>query len=218
MRKKSLRKWQLIKSNLAKSNLSPYLHNEIEVNWILEAVVHLHHPLVVGLHENITLRPDVGHLLLLQHVRLAEDLHRVDVPGVVLLHQTNCKGEKGGKIRSISVSVKYFLNSSFQLTFTKGAPPNDLQRHEVLDAEARSLEAEKLRLLGRVLTALLLFLRMDDFGFCWEKRRRRRRRKKLVSKTKQIKPTTAKQTNKESSPAPLSAPHHASSPPVARVC
>ena len=38
------------------------LHDEVEVGRVLEAVVHLDDPLVVGLHQDVPLSPPVGHL------------------------------------------------------------------------------------------------------------------------------------------------------------
>ena len=38
------------------------LHDEVKVCRVLEAVVHLHHPLVVGLHQDVPLSPHVGNL------------------------------------------------------------------------------------------------------------------------------------------------------------
>ncbi len=65
------------------------LHDEVEVDWVLEGVVHLDDPLVVGLNEDVALGAHVRDLLLVDHVALAKDLHRVHVPGVRLLHEAN---------------------------------------------------------------------------------------------------------------------------------
>ena len=50
-------------------------------------VVHLDHPGVVGLYQDVPLGPDVGQLLLGHHVRLSQDLHGVDMTCVNLLYQ-----------------------------------------------------------------------------------------------------------------------------------
>ena len=60
------------------------LHHEVEVGGVLEAVEHLDHPGVVHLHQDVPLRPHVGHLLLLHHLRLPQHLHRVHVASVDL--------------------------------------------------------------------------------------------------------------------------------------
>jgi len=44
---------------------------------------------MVRFHEDIPLRSDVRDLLLLEHVRLPEDLHRVHVSGILLLHESH---------------------------------------------------------------------------------------------------------------------------------
>ena len=38
------------------------LHDEVEVEGVLKRVVHLDHPLMVGLHQYVPLRPHMGHL------------------------------------------------------------------------------------------------------------------------------------------------------------
>lgn len=45
------------------------IHHEIQVVFILEAVVQLHHPLVVCFRQNIPLSLHVRHLVPLQHIR-----------------------------------------------------------------------------------------------------------------------------------------------------
>ena len=64
------------------------LHDEIEISRVLERVVHLDDPLVIGLGQNIAFGANVRHLLFKQHVLLAQDLHRVDVTRILLLHQS----------------------------------------------------------------------------------------------------------------------------------
>ncbi len=61
------------------------LHDEIEVDNVLEAVVHLDHPRVIGFDQDVTLRSNMSQLLLDNHVSLAKDLHSVDMPGVDFL-------------------------------------------------------------------------------------------------------------------------------------
>ena len=98
----------------------------------LKTVKHFNDPLVVRLDEDVPLGADMGHLLLLQHVRLAEDLHGVHVSRVLLLHEAH---------------------------LSKGAAPDHLEGLKVLDAEARPLQPQELRLLLRVLKPLLVLLR-----------------------------------------------------------
>ena len=49
---------------VATAALTPWeeLHDEVEVGRVLEAVVHLDHPLVVRLHQDVPLSPHVGNL------------------------------------------------------------------------------------------------------------------------------------------------------------
>lgn len=44
---------------------------------------------MIRFHENVPLCSDVRDLFLLEHVRFPEDLHRVHVPGVLLLHESD---------------------------------------------------------------------------------------------------------------------------------
>ncbi|KYN02621.1 hypothetical protein ALC62_06420 [Cyphomyrmex costatus] len=55
---------------------------------ILKTIVHLHDPLMVRFHENVPLRPDVRNLLLLEHICLPENLHRVHMSGILLLYES----------------------------------------------------------------------------------------------------------------------------------
>ena len=71
------------------------LHDEVEVDGVLEGVEHLHYPRVVGLHEDVALGAHVRDLLALDHVCLAQDLHRVDVARVDLLDQSDLELEEG---------------------------------------------------------------------------------------------------------------------------
>jgi hypothetical protein len=66
-------------------------------------------------------------LLLLNHVGLPEDLHGVDVAGIHLLYEPH---------------------------LPEGALPDHLERLEVVDAQTRALQAQKLSLFGGVLAAL----------------------------------------------------------------
>lgn len=65
------------------------LHDEVEVPLVLEAVEHLNNPGAVCLHQDVPLRPDVSHLLFLQHVRFPQNLHGVNVARVFFLYQPN---------------------------------------------------------------------------------------------------------------------------------
>lgn len=90
---------------------------------------------MVGLDQHVPLGPHVRHLLLFQHVRLAQHLHRVHVPGVLLLHQPH---------------------------LAECTAPDHLERLEVLHPEPGALEAQEFRLLLGVLHALLLPLRLGQ--------------------------------------------------------
>lgn len=105
------------------------LHYKVQVDRILEAVVHLHDPLVVGLDEDVALGAHVRHLFLLEHVGLPQDLHGVDVARVLFLHQPH---------------------------LAERAPAYHLQRFEVLDAQPRPLQPQEFRFLLRVLQSLLV--------------------------------------------------------------
>lgn len=70
---------------------STNLHNQVQIDGILKTVIHFDNPLMVGLHQNVTLRPDMSYLLLLEHVGLAQYLHSVHVTCIVLLHQSHCE-------------------------------------------------------------------------------------------------------------------------------
>ena len=70
-------------------------------------------------------------LFFFQHVRLPQYLHGVDVASVQLLHQSH---------------------------LPEGPPADDLEALEVLLAQPRAAEAEELRLLLRMLVAMILTL------------------------------------------------------------
>lgn len=71
------------------------------------------------------------HLFLLEHVCLAQYLHGVDVPRVLLLHQPH---------------------------LPERTPTDHLQRLKVLHPQPRALQSQELGLLQGVLVALLLLL------------------------------------------------------------
>lgn len=53
------------------------LHDKVQVVLVLEGVIKTHHPLVVGLSQDVPFGLDVGHLVSQQHVFLTERLHGV---------------------------------------------------------------------------------------------------------------------------------------------
>lgn len=65
------------------------LHDEVQVVLVLEGVVETHHPLVVGFGQDVPLGLYVRHLVPQQHVLLAESLHGVQRPRVLLPRQGN---------------------------------------------------------------------------------------------------------------------------------
>jgi hypothetical protein len=92
------------------------LHDEVEVDWVLEGVVHLYDPLVVSLDEDVPLCPDVRDLLLLDHVGFAQNLHRVHVAGVSLLDEPDLKKRKTITLRCslrLTVSVLKKVSQNF---------------------------------------------------------------------------------------------------------
>lgn len=111
------------------------LHYQIEINRILEAIVHFHYPLVVGLHQDVPLGAHVSHLLFLEHVRLSEDLHGVHVTRVFLLHEAH---------------------------LAEGAPAYHFQRFEVFDSQPGPFQPEELRLFLGMLEALLVLLLLGE--------------------------------------------------------
>ena len=56
------------------------LHDQIEVQFILERELELHYPWAFGVGEDLSLPFDVSNLLLLQHLRLSHFLHRHNLP------------------------------------------------------------------------------------------------------------------------------------------
>ena len=82
------------------------LHDEVEIDGILEGVIHLDNPLVIGLDEHVPIRSHVGnleitglvrirkpdssgfftHLLLPDHVCLSENLHCVNMTRIDFLN------------------------------------------------------------------------------------------------------------------------------------
>ena len=70
----------------------------------------------------------MGHLLLLHHVALPEDLHGVHVASVDLLNQSD---------------------------LSKRSFPNHFDRGEIINPQSGSLQSQELRLLGSVLVPLL---------------------------------------------------------------
>jgi hypothetical protein len=65
------------------------LHDEVEVARVLEREEELDDPGRVGLCEDVSLGSDVGELVLLEHLRLKERLHGVDLAGVGFLDETD---------------------------------------------------------------------------------------------------------------------------------
>merc|ERR1719228_2608543 len=65
------------------------LHNEVKIGRILETVEHLDDPLMVRLHQDVPLCSDVCHLLLLDHVRLPQDLHGIHMTSINLLNKSH---------------------------------------------------------------------------------------------------------------------------------
>ena len=63
------------------------LHDEVQINGILKAVVHFDHPGVIGLNQDVAFCPDVGQLFLGHHVGFPQDFHGVDVTCVDFLYQ-----------------------------------------------------------------------------------------------------------------------------------
>ncbi|KYM92428.1 hypothetical protein ALC53_00883 [Atta colombica] len=87
----SLRETQTRQLNY-KSTLCKYFSlthaKNIKIYRILETVVHLHDPLMVCFHEDVPLRSDVRNLLLLEHVCLPKDLHRIHMSSILLLYES----------------------------------------------------------------------------------------------------------------------------------
>ena len=107
------------------------LHDQVEIARVLERVEHLDDPLVVGLGEYVAFGAHVRHLLLEQHVLLAQYLHGVDVAGVLLLHEAH---------------------------LAERALADHLDGREVVVGELEALEAQELGLLERVQHAAFALL------------------------------------------------------------
>ena len=65
------------------------LHDKVQVVLVLEGVVETHHPLVVGLGQDVSLGLDMGYLVSEQHVLLPERLHGVQGSCVLFPGQAN---------------------------------------------------------------------------------------------------------------------------------
>ena len=63
------------------------LHQHVEEVGVLEGSVELDDPGAVGLGEDVSFCPDVGELVLLEHFRLDQRLHRIDDTVRLLLHK-----------------------------------------------------------------------------------------------------------------------------------
>lgn len=65
------------------------LHDKVQVVLILERVVETHHPLVVGLSQDVPLSLDVGYLVSQQHILLTERFHGVQCSCVLFSGQAH---------------------------------------------------------------------------------------------------------------------------------
>lgn len=140
------------------------LHDQIEVDVVLEGEVHRDDPLAILRYrrENVTFRSGVrslkdirsfrrlalfrcAYLFLLKHIGFAQNFHRVDMTRVHFLHEANLKPG----VSSVHLRSNYLSES---------ASSDDLQRMEVRNRQLCAAKSEEVGLLGCVDLAPLVFL------------------------------------------------------------
>lgn len=84
------------------------LHNKVQVVLVLERIVETHHPLIVGLGQDVPLSLNVGYLVPQQHILLTECLHGVQSSSVLFSGQAHLT--KGSDAESLDSFEHGFIH------------------------------------------------------------------------------------------------------------